>query len=62
MEAGKLPGLLIVAVEGLIPRDSCVIIVGPYKGNDATGLTSAMVVWCERDVVPLKICVSVLSP
>ena len=62
MQAGTSPGLFIVAVEGLISHDPCIVAVGPEKSDDETGPSSAMVVWCQTDVVPLKICVLVLSP
>jgi hypothetical protein len=29
--------LLVVAVEGLISSDPCIIAVGPYKSDNATG-------------------------
>jgi hypothetical protein len=57
----KLLGLLVVAVGGLISSDPCIIAVGPYKSDDASGPSSAMVAWCEWDVVPLKVCVLVVT-
>jgi hypothetical protein len=39
--------LLVVTVEGLVSSNPWIIAVGPYKSDDASGPSSAMVVWCE---------------
>jgi hypothetical protein len=57
-----LLGLLVVAVEGLVSSDPCVITLDPYKNDDTTGPPNAMVLWSELDVVPLKVCELVVSP
>lgn len=57
-----LLGLLVVAVDGFISSDPCIIAGGPYQSDNATGPSNVMVVWCEWDVVPLKVCVLVVSP
>jgi hypothetical protein len=43
MQSGKMFGLLIVAVEGLISVEPGVVTMGPDVSNDATGPASAMV-------------------
>jgi hypothetical protein len=42
MQSGKMFGLLIVAVEGLISVEPAVVAMGPDESNDATGPASAM--------------------
>jgi hypothetical protein len=48
-------------VEGLISSDPCIIALSPHKSDDATGPSSAMVVWCEWDIVSVQKCVLVVS-
>jgi hypothetical protein len=43
MQSGKMFGLLIVAVEGLISVEPGVVTMGPDESNVATGPASAMV-------------------
>jgi hypothetical protein len=55
VQAGRLSGLLVVAVRSLISSGSGIVAMVPDKINDPTGPSGAMVVHCERDVVLLQV-------
>jgi hypothetical protein len=55
MQSGKMFGLLVVAVEGLISVEPGFVTMGPDESNDATGPASAMVGGGKKDSLSLKV-------
>jgi hypothetical protein len=55
MQAGKLFGFLIVAVEGLISVEPGVVTMGPDESNDAIGPASAMGGGGRKDFLSLEV-------
>jgi hypothetical protein len=62
MQAGDLSGLLVMSVKGLVSCNPIIVAMVPDKNYNATGPSSAMVVWLERDVVLLQVHVLVFRP
>jgi hypothetical protein len=55
MQSGKMFGLLVVAVEGLISVEPGVVTMGPDESNDATGPASAMVGGGRKEFLSLEV-------
>jgi hypothetical protein len=55
MQSGKIFGLLIVAVYGLISVEPGFVIMDPDESNDANGPASAMVGGGRMDILTLEV-------
>jgi hypothetical protein len=55
MQSGKMFGLLVVAVEGLISVEPDVVTMGPDERNNATGPASAMAGGGRKDFLSLEV-------